>query len=316
MTRPFGLLELGSNSLKFYMVRSGARGVPEIETRKIPWRVAHDFFRLGELGPGARGEIIEALKTIEPYAEGLPLSGMLALATGVFREIPDFENVAAEAKRETGIRIRVISGKDEANLMAKAFRPHAGDGSLFLFDLGGATTEWAWFEKGSVRECGSLRLGAIRNSYLPGGPGENGAAYLPQLSDRCDETLTELPFSGSLEAVGTGGTVKAAARCLGSERFTIEELDALIRQILKNGPPSTLKPARRAVFLPGLVIVRRIAERCRSPYVLYGKASVRSGMAGRLVRLLGTHRRRDLHATLLLHSTHQFKIRRPKGGSR
>ena len=82
-----------------------------------------------------------------------------------------------------------------------------------------------------------------------------------------------------------------------------DEIRAMIDRALRDGPPPDLKPARRAVYVPGLVILWRILVRLGAEEVTYGRNSVRDGLAGRLVRLLGTVKREDLHATLLLHSS-------------
>jgi exopolyphosphatase/pppGpp-phosphohydrolase len=233
---------------------------------------------------------------------GLPLRGMLAIATGVFREIDNVDLVADRVKAETGLRIRVISGEDEAKLMAKDFAAHTAEGSTFLFDLGGATMEWAWFDAGETKQCGSVPLGAIRNEYAFKRLRSDHERYLSESAAFCDERLASLPPVGAATVVGTGGTVKAATRCAGRDTVPVETLCGLLDQVLRVGPPQHLKPSRQVVFLPGLVILWRILKRCQAPHLAYGKASVRDGMAGRLVRLLGTYRRQDLHATLLLNT--------------
>ncbi len=306
--RPFGLLELGSNSLKFYLVERPKGPNPSIETRKIPWRVAHDYFLTGTLSDSTINELIDSIHAIRPYAKGLPLPGMLAIATGVFREIDNVNMLADRVKAETGLRIRVITGEDEAKLMAKDFAAQTAGESIFLFDLGGATMEWAWFEASTAKQCGSVPLGAIRNEYAFRRLRKDHAAYLADSVAFCDGRLKSLPVVGSATVIGTGGTVKAAAKCAGSDTIPIETLCVLIDRVLTVGPPEELKPSRRIVFLPGLVILWRILKHCQAAHLTYGKASVRDGMAGRLVRLLGTHRRRDLHATLLL-NTRQLRRR-------
>ncbi len=61
-----------------------------------------------------------------------------------------------------------------------------------------------------------------------------------------------------------------------------------------------MQPARREVLLPGLVILERFLARCQARALEYSKSAVRDGLAYRLIRLLGSYRREDLHATLLL----------------
>jgi exopolyphosphatase/guanosine-5'-triphosphate,3'-diphosphate pyrophosphatase len=265
--RPFGLLELGSNSLKFYLVGKapGSGEPPSVKTVKFPWRIAHDFFLDGRIGERSMAEVVDWIRRVEEFAEGIPLESMLAVATGVFRELEEIGALANRILDETGVRVRVISGADEAKLMARDFHASSGGGSAFLFDLGGATMEWAWFDRGAHRNWGSLPLGAIRNEYLFRRHAGDRVHYVQASSAHIDAELRRLPFDSIERVVGTGGTAKAASRCCGSERVSIEAVRELMERVLRDGAPEDLKPARRAVFLPGLAILWRILVRCRAP---------------------------------------------------
>ena len=41
--KPYGLLELGTNSLKVYLLKVTPEGREKIETRKVAWRVGHEL---------------------------------------------------------------------------------------------------------------------------------------------------------------------------------------------------------------------------------------------------------------------------------
>jgi exopolyphosphatase/pppGpp-phosphohydrolase len=300
--QPFGLLELGTNSLKFYRVEFNAGTGHTVKPHKFTWRVGHDFFAQGRLSEATVDELITKLRSVEKVAEGIPMTSMLAVATGVFRELPNIAQLGAHVKAQTGIRLRVITGEDEAKLMAKGFARAPRGGSVLLCDLGGATTEWAWMLDGAAQSWGSLPLGAIRNEYRFGSLRGDAAGYLTASSEHCDKVLASLVVPSPTNVMATGGTAKAAANVAQKTLLPFDELHALTESVLKHGPPSVLKPERQAVFLPGLVILERLCARCGSAHLEYAQTSVRDGMAERLIQLLGTHRRQDLHSTLLLHT--------------
>ncbi len=302
---PFGLLEFGSNSLKFYLVRLEAGGWHTIKTHKRPWRVAHAFFTEGRLGEGSVRELIDSLRSVETASEGVRLSSMLAVATGVFRELPDLDALASRVRAETGVRLRVISGEDEAKLMARAFLLTGRGGSFLLSDLGGATLEWAWIEEGKPTNCGSLPLGAIRNEHLFRRLRGDPESYLRESAIHCDSRLEALPAVPGTAILVTGGTARALASCRGTSRIALSDLRGLIRQVAREGAPASLKPERREVFLPGLVILERLLLRLGSDGMESAPISVRDGMAYRLIQLLGSRPRADLHSTLLLHTRYE-----------
>ncbi|HVR76094.1 MAG TPA: hypothetical protein VMT52_17315 [Planctomycetota bacterium] len=300
MEQPFGLLELGSNSLKFYLVTPCASGGHMLKTHKFPWTVAHDFFSTGRVAPSTLDGVLKTLHKVEEVSEGVPLATMLAVATGIFRELPEIAVLGTRMKAESGIRLRVITGEDEAKLMAKCLPREESEASVLLCDVGGATTEWAWIERGTGRAWGSLPLGAIRNQYrfreLQGSP-----SYLGESVRATDEVLSSLivPPAGT-RVMATGGTAKAAAKVTGSDIVSLDALRKLIETVLHEGPPPVLRPERQSVFLPGLVILERILVRAGAASLEHAMTSVRDGMAERLIQLLGSHRREDLHSTLLL----------------
>lgn len=300
--KPFGLLELGSNSLKFYLVEVAPGGGHTIKTHKFPWRIAHDFFSTGRIGDATVLEMLAAIRGVEKISEGVPLSSMLAVATGVFRELPDILTLAARVKAEAGIRLRVITGEDEARLMAKGFPAQKHKGSVLLCDLGGATTEWAWIQDGTARGWGSLPLGAIRCEYRFRKLKADAASYLRESRKHCDTALERLKVAPATAVMATGGTARAASAVVGRTSIPIEDLRQLAERVLSNGPPADLRPERQAVLLPGLIILERICTRCGAVALDYAQTSVRDGMAERLIHLLGSYRRQDLHSTLLLHT--------------
>lgn len=299
----FGLLEMGSNSLKFYLVGPKVGVHRPIETQKFPWRVSHEYFRSGSIGSDAESEILECIRGVERVARGVPLASMIAIATGVFRELPTMERIARRVSDETGVRIRVISGEDEAGLMAKGFQKQLDVTPSVFCDLGGATMEWVWMKTHRYGRWGSLPIGAIRNEYLFRSLEKQPSEYVQKSSSYCDCQLSALPFDGKVSVVFTGGTAKAATRVVGSDTVPIESVREMIASTLEHGPPERLKPARREVFLPGLVVLWRVLVRCRAREFRFTRDAVRHGMVLRLLKLLEKMPRQQLHATLLLRSS-------------
>lgn len=300
----FGLVEMGSNSLKLYVVPKGAAGqAGEIETTKFPWRVAHDLFGQGALAPGTADQIVDCVRQAALHAMSRDVLGLLAIATGVFRELPDMEALAARITAETGVVPRVIGGQDEAALMARGFRELHIAPPAVMSDLGGASLEWAWMPGAGPTRAGSLPLGAIRNRARFAALEAEPARYLAESAAYCDELLASLPVTGTARLVATGGTAEALALVAGSEHVAAAELAAVIERVQREGAPEALKPGRREVFLPGLVVLSRLVARCGADGLSYGTSAVRLGMVRRLIQLLEKFPPSELRATQLLRVT-------------
>ena len=228
------------------------------------------------------------------------MSSMLAVATGVFREIREIRALSIALKEVLGLRLRVITGEDEARLMARGFASSGRPGSLLLCDLGGATTEWAWIRDQELRGFGSLPLGAIRNEYRVGHLKSVPGALLAESARVCDEALRALPAIPGAEVLATGGTARAVAALAKKEVLPLAELRALRDATLREGPPAELKPERQAVFLSGVIILERLCAHVGALALENAQTSVREGLAERLAMLVKTKQVEDLHATLLL----------------
>lgn len=297
----FALVEMGSNSLKLYLVPRGADAATTIETLKFPWRIGHDLFA-GQAGAATADQVIERVVAARRELSGRPVVGVLAIATGVFRELPELDDLARRIEAETGIRPRVISGQDEAALMARGFRELAIAPPAVMVDLGGASLEWAWLPASGSQRSGSLPLGAIRNQYRFAAL-EGTAEHRRAAAAHCDQLLAPLPIVAPARVVATGGTAEALASVVGREQVTAAELDAVIEQVERDGPPAQLKPGRKPVFLSGLIILSRVVARCGAGGLAYGTSAVRLGMVRRLIQLLDQFPPSQLRATQLLGAT-------------
>jgi exopolyphosphatase/guanosine-5'-triphosphate,3'-diphosphate pyrophosphatase len=293
---------MGSNSLKLYLV---PRGDGPVETVKFPWRVAHDHYRAGVLDPATADEVVERVRQAARLLEERHASGTLAIATGVFRELAELDAIAERLVGETGVRPRVISGADEAALMARGFREIGIGAPAVMCDLGGGSLEWAFEPPSGEVTSGSLPLGAIRCTYRFARAEPASDAYLSEAHAYCDALLAPLPIAGPARLVATGGTAEALATVVGHGRVRGARIDALVERVRREGPPAGLGPARRPVFLAGLVILSRVAARCGSDGLEYGTSAVRIGMVRRLVQLLERFAPAALHATQLLGVTRQ-----------
>ncbi|HTM19496.1 MAG TPA: hypothetical protein VL172_03280 [Kofleriaceae bacterium] len=298
----FALIEMGSNSLKLYLVPPAADAA-EIETLKFSWPIGHELYRGGGLSPASADQVLDCVIQAGRVTVERGAAGVLAIATGVFRELPDLDALAARIEAETGIRPRVISGQDEAALMARGFRELAIAAPAVMVDLGGASLEWAWMPQAGTVRSGSLPLGAIRNKYRFADREGDPAGYLEASRAHCDQALATLPITGRARVVATGGTAEAMAACVGREQVTAAELDALIERVQRDGAPAELKPARRPVLLPGLIILSRVIARCGADRIAYGTSAVRQGMVRRLIQLLERFPPGQLRATQLLRQT-------------
>src|SRR5271169_3958022 len=89
---------------------------------------------------------------------------MRAVATSAVREARNRGEFIRRIRRETGIAVEVISGKEEARLIFAAARHASGleGGPYLLVDVGGGGAELVLVEDGRPLWMKSVKLGAAR----------------------------------------------------------------------------------------------------------------------------------------------------------
>jgi exopolyphosphatase/guanosine-5'-triphosphate,3'-diphosphate pyrophosphatase len=116
-------------------------------------------------------------------AEDKGAQDMLGFATSAVRDASNCDAVLDHVADETGVRIAVLPGADEARLTFLAVRRWFGwsAGRLAVFDIGGGSLEIAGGSDEEPDAAWSLPIGAARlarEHFTDGGPGEKGLREL------------------------------------------------------------------------------------------------------------------------------------------
>lgn len=245
------LLECGSNSLK---VHFRAHDSAESRTKKLPWRLGRDVYETGNASPGTLETIVGAIS--ELARDGFQRDSLLAIATEWLREAGNKTDVLGQLRDRAGLYVRILSGREEGSLLAEGYLRAGGGIPATLLDLGGGSAQLVHLSEEKTVLRDSLPLGAIRLFCL--GREEGKPWNRRFVEEHIDSVLETAAIVPSPRLVATGGTVKALCKLLGKTLVDPGTVDALIERISREGPPSSLSPERREVFLPGLIVLSKI----------------------------------------------------------
>ncbi len=215
-----GLVDLGTNSVRYDIYELGARGkVKTLHSNKEMIRLGHNVFSTGRLDPKAIRRLLRSFRDYRSLTEDYGVERIAAFATSALREARDGQRVKKLIHHETGIRVRVISGNEEARLIALGVQNNERRcrGRYTLIDIGGGSTELIVCRGRSVLERGSLKLGVarIQEVYLKGSsPRHIAAAYRYFARVRAGGAARELGRHQVDRAIGSSGTVKALSKIL------------------------------------------------------------------------------------------------------
>jgi exopolyphosphatase/guanosine-5'-triphosphate,3'-diphosphate pyrophosphatase len=158
-------IDVGSNSI--HMIVCNVR--PDLSFEVIDRE--KDMIRLGA-GALARGRLpeanivaaLESLAKFRRLAESHQVDEIIVAATSAVREADNGPDLITQARRRLGLRVRVISGVEEARLIHLAAAYAIGNGSdrAVTIDIGGGSTEITLGTAARMEAGRSFRLGVLR----------------------------------------------------------------------------------------------------------------------------------------------------------
>lgn len=131
---------------------------------RVPLRLGQDVFKLGYLPEHKVKELLNTMKAYKLLMGVHHSKAFKACATSAMRDATNGEEVARMIRDQTGIKIHVIPGKKEAEILyATHFEQILDPHQAYMYiDVGGGSTEITLFEQGKVVNSRSFNIGTIR----------------------------------------------------------------------------------------------------------------------------------------------------------
>lgn len=158
-------IDIGTNSVHMIVVRVRPDLSFEVVDRE------KEMVRLGaggldgrSLAPAATTAALQALAKFRRLADSREVDEIIATATSAVREANNGALFLRRVAAETGIRVRVISGTEEAHLIhrAAAYGTDVGRNPAVVIDIGGGSVEITQGSATRVRLARSFKIGVIR----------------------------------------------------------------------------------------------------------------------------------------------------------
>jgi len=164
-----GVVDIGSNSVRMVVFDGAARSPAYFYNEKILCGLGAGLAETGKLNPLGKKRALAALKRFQLLAQGMGIPPLTAVATAAMREAEDGPAFREEIAQETGLRLWVIDGQQEAMLSAQGVLLGWPDADGLICDIGGASMELAELREGRVGRRISAPLGPLKLANIPGG---------------------------------------------------------------------------------------------------------------------------------------------------
>lgn len=299
-----GLIDLGTNSVRFdiYELKNGRKPERLIREREMI-RLGDSVFTSQQITNEASKRAIDGFLRFKELGVRHGVDRYIAVGTSALREAKNQEALIKAVYQATGIELRVISGEEEASLIARGVLENesVGDGPVAIVDIGGGSTEIIITLGESIIHVNSFNLGTLRlqQVYLkthPPEPEKEGLNHpLNELRHHIRKTLSSTIIRSGWPSVkkviGASGTVRALSRLSkshGDKSGTIEKttLEKIIRELsrltLKELLELTgIEPRRADIILGGAVLLDEIAEIFKAKIIYPTEFSLRDGLLSR-----------------------------------
>ncbi|PYR59992.1 MAG: hypothetical protein DMF85_06355, partial [Acidobacteria bacterium] len=295
-------IDIGTNSIHMIVVRVR----PDLSFEVIDRE--KEMVRLGaggldgrSLTPAAITSALQALGKFKRVADSHKVDEIVASATSATREADNGGDFIAEVARQTGIRVRVISGTEEARLihLAAGYGVDIGGSSAVVIDIGGGSCEVTLGTATHLTLARSFKLGSIRltERFVRSDPlsKHDERRLLEHLKKQFGTYLDQVRARGFSRAIGTSGTILAlGALALSAEtgdrpeelrnrRVPAKALHKLRKRLTSLDLEERLHmqgmdPRRADIIVGGAVLFDTILERLDAEDVTLCDLALREGL--------------------------------------
>lgn len=161
-------IDIGSNALRLAVARLQGGEYQICYRSREPVRLGTDVFDTGQIGPKSQQNLTAALLNFRNQMENHNVQRYRGIATSAMREASNQLEVVQFLKESTGLKIEVIDGQEEAQLVFQSISqkidlqssPH------LLIDIGGGSVELVAIDMGQILKKESFPLGTVRTLNL------------------------------------------------------------------------------------------------------------------------------------------------------
>ncbi|MDK8684002.1 Ppx/GppA phosphatase family protein [Corynebacterium pseudodiphtheriticum] len=219
-----GVIDVGSNTVHLVAVdvRDGGRPTP-MSDWKTSLKLVEQLDADGNIHERGLKKLISSVGEAKELANKLGCDEFMPFATSAIRSATNSAYVLDEVEKQTGVRLEILSGKDEGRLTFLAVRRWFGwsAGRITNIDIGGGSLELCTGTDEHPDVASSLDLGAGRLTYNWFDADPPGKKKINTLRDYIDAELKDVAaeiraYGAPGIAVGTSKTIRTLARLTGA----------------------------------------------------------------------------------------------------
>ncbi len=239
----YAAIDLGTNNCRLLIARPAEDGFEVVDAFSRIVRLGEGMAATGRISDAAMDRAVAALSVCAGKLRRRRVRLARSVATEACRRAANGMEFAFRVYRETGIKLDIISAREEARLavLGSYSLLEKGQAPAIIFDIGGGSTELVLLETGPstprIIDWFSVPWGVVSLSEAMGRVSGDDAAAQVAAYDRMRDTIRtalagfaqRLPSLRQMRLLGTSGTVTTLASVhLNLPRYDRATVDGLL----------------------------------------------------------------------------------------
>jgi len=280
----FAAIDIGSNAVRL-LIKSIVPGDPSDSFTKVlmvrvPLRLGQESFVTGKISGEKEKQLIRLMKAFKQLIKIYGIADYRACATAAMREAKNSTALVKEIRKETGLKIEIVNGHEEASII---YESHFADNlnkelNYIYVDVGGGSTELNLMVNGELLESKSYDIGTVRllNDKVKGVEFERLNYDLHELHEQYKIT----------DIIGSGGNIiklNSLAKVRKNNKLSVQKLEELsdtlkqftVEELITN---YKLKPDRADVITYAADIYLTVAKGVGATHIIVPTIGLADGI--------------------------------------
>ena len=272
----YAAIDIGSNAVRLLIKSIDREAVQEKKIKKVmmlrvPLRLGFDVFSIGELTEKKADKLRRLMKAFRQLMKIYDVDDYRACATSAMRDARNGRMIIKKIEKDTGIRIEIIDGQEEARMIYNNHIECMEDrlGNYMYVDVGGGSTEINLLTNGELVWSVSYNIGTVRML--------SNAVKEGTWQQMEEELMKVTEGVAAINIIGSGGNINKLFRLADKKDKKLQRLPVsslqTVYDVLKPLTPEerveafSLKQDRADVIVPAAEIFLKIAEVVHAEYI-------------------------------------------------
>ena len=287
----YAAIDIGSNAVRLLIKSIDREAVQEKKIKKVmmlrvPLRLGFDVFSIGELSEKKADKLRRLMKAFRQLMKIYDVDDYRACATSAMRDARNGRTIIKKIEKDTGIRIEIIDGQEEARMIYNNHIECMEDrlGNYMYVDVGGGSTEINLLTNGELVWSVSYNIGTVRML--------SNAVKEGTWQQMEEELMKVTEGVAAINIIGSGGNINKLFRLADKKDKKLQRLPVsslqTVYDVLKPLTPEerveafSLKQDRADVIVPAAEIFLKIAEVVHAEYIYVPVIGLSDGIIDKL----------------------------------